>query len=360
MLLLAVETSCDETAVSIFDIEQILNGHSDYKLLYEKISSQVKLHEPYGGVVPELAAREHVRNLPLMVSDAFTQIEKSTSDIRAIAVTSGPGLNGCLLVGVSFCKAMAASLGVPLISLHHIEGHLFAGTLLEEKTVYPQLALVVSGGHTELVLINGLRRYKIIARTRDDAAGEAFDKIASLLSLPYPGGPSLSKRASQGSRSAYALPMGAKDDDTSFSFSGLKTAVLRLTKEVGALDDRTVDDISASAEEAICQALMLKTKRALEKHRVSSLLLTGGVAANKRLRELFTEVAKQQNLQLIIPPMAWCTDNATMMGALAIKFIEKEASVYRDWKPVGGQLGPDTSVTFGATPRWPIENLCNL
>ncbi|MCB0325002.1 MAG: tRNA (adenosine(37)-N6)-threonylcarbamoyltransferase complex transferase subunit TsaD, partial [Bdellovibrionales bacterium] len=266
-MLLAIETSCDETAVAVLDVEPFLSGAPvGTYLKADLISSQAKLHQPYGGVVPELASRAHLINVPLMVEEALRLAGASLDTVSAIAVTRGPGLKGCLLVGLCYAKALSHARGVPLLAVHHIEGHLLAGELLppDERPQWPVLALVVSGGHTMLVLMRGLGDYTVIAKTRDDAAGEAFDKGATLLGLPYPGGPQLSARAKDGDPTRFKLPVGVADDPTSFSFSGLKTAVQRLIHQLGeeAREPQTVNDLSASLQHAIVRALVEKSLQA--------------------------------------------------------------------------------------------------
>jgi N6-L-threonylcarbamoyladenine synthase len=234
-MLLAIDTSCDETALTVLDIDKVLvDGEvlSEKHILSEIISSQVKLHAPYGGVVPELAAREHFNNLQILFKNILSQAGIKKDDISVVAVTRGPGLNGCLLVGFCFAKAFAAMRKIPLLALNHVEGHIFSAELMGRAIQYPALALVVSGGHTMLVLMKGFRQYEIVAKTRDDAAGEAFDKSANLLGLGYPGGAALAKRAELGNALAYKLPIGLAGVDEAFSFSGLKTAVGRLVGDL--------------------------------------------------------------------------------------------------------------------------------
>ena len=364
-MLVAIETSCDETAVSVFDVARVLAGDDildDGVIKTETLASQIRLHEQYGGVVPELAAREHITSLPILFEKALKDSSIGVNDLSAIAVTKGPGLKGCLLVGLCFAKALSYSLKKPLLALNHMEGHIFACELVpkNERATYPCIALVVSGGHTQLVLIQGFRKYKVIATTRDDAAGEAFDKSATLLGLPYPGGPALSKRATNGDSNKFKFPIGVLNDSSSFSFSGLKTAVLKTVKalkENGELKSKDVDDISASVQLAIVKALVEKTFNACRQYGVSSLLLTGGVAANPLLRTMCAERAKELGISFVVPPTKWCTDNATMLGALALRIIEKDPSPYTSWKACKGMLGPDVSMEVGAVARWPLSEI---
>ena len=357
-MLLAVETSCDETAVTLLEI-----GKDTDFILAEYISSQVKLHQPYGGVVPELAAREHVINLPVLVDKALSETKLEVKDIEAIAVTRGPGLKGCLLVGVSYCKGLSRALGVPLIPINHLEGHLWAGFLMpiELQPEYPCLSLVVSGGHTLLILMRGFREYETLASTRDDAAGEAFDKVASLLGLPYPGGPALSREAEKGDRTRYPLPIGMAKDLSSFSFSGLKTAVQRLVRDLGkvAFEPQVRADIAASVEWAIVRALVDKSMEHIKSRaeKPKSFLLTGGVAANGFLRKTFAEALSTSGIKFCVPSHRWCTDNASMIGVLGKGIFERQRDTFRTWSVSNKsplELGPGVLASIGVSPRFPI------
>lgn len=360
-MLLAVETSCDETAVALFDSAVSLSGGraSAAELKAELISSQAKLHAAYGGVVPELASREHVKNLPLVVNDVCSRANVSLDDVSVVAVTAGPGLKGCLLVGLSWAKAFAWAKGIPLIAINHLEGHLYAAELLaeEDRPKYPRLSLLVSGGHTYLIFEKRFRDYQVVAQTRDDAAGEAFDKSATLLNLPYPGGPALSKLAEQGNPQAFSFPKSMSNDPTSFSFSGLKTAVLRCAQKLKEQiqDEQTRADLAASIQEAIVTDLIEKTRTACLSHRPASLQVTGGVAANRRLRERLAALAAELNLQFCAVPPKWCTDNASMIGILALRIIEQNPKKFSQWKSsTGSELGPELNFDVGAKARWPI------
>jgi N6-L-threonylcarbamoyladenine synthase len=354
MKILAIETSCDETALAIVESKELLSTEfklSNY-LLAEVLSSQTALHALYGGVVPELAAREHLQNFSPLLATLLERSGIALNQIEAVAVTQGPGLKGCLLVGLQFGSGLASGLGVPLIPIHHLEGHLWSGLLLEkeQRIQTPFIALLVSGGHTLLVLVEEFRSYKIIASTRDDAAGEAFDKIATLLSLPYPGGPALSKLAISGNRIKYPFPIAMVDDPTSFSFSGLKTAVSR---EIQSIKQRSNDDLSehvradlaASVEHTIAKTLCDKTILACQKYAVKSMLLTGGVAANSYLRAELQEKLNKIGVQLIVAEPRWCTDNAVMIANVGSILVEK--GLY------------EKSVRFKARPDWPITELAS-
>ena len=355
-MLLAIDTSCDETALTVLDIGKVLQGDevSEKLILSEIISSQVKLHKPYGGVVPELASREHLKNFPVLFEDVLTRAKIEKSDISAVAVTSGPGLNGCLLVGLCFAKSFAAVRKVPLLALNHIEGHIFASELMGRQIMYPALALVVSGGHTMLVSMDGFRQYKILAKTRDDAAGEAFDKAANILGLGYPGGAVLSQYAERGDRLAYKLPVGLNDNDDAFSFSGLKTAVLRLVsllRERGELSEQVTFDVCASVQHAIAKALVEKTVRAIRKVNPKDLILVGGVASNQYLRDWLEREAGVCGVNFTVPHKRWCTDNASMMASLATRVIVENKERFLSWKPGGSDMGIDTPYDVSALPR---------
>jgi len=358
-MLIAIETSCDETAVSLIDLDSFNLGKSveDY-LKADIVASQVKLHSPYGGVVPELAAREHMRNLPLVVDEALKKAQIRVEKLSAVAVTRGPGLKGCLLVGLSFAKALAFSRKIPLLTVNHLEGHVYAGELLEKAQRPPAsfLALLVSGGHTQLVLVKDFRKYQLIADTRDDAAGEAFDKVASLLNLPYPGGPSLSKRAMDGDRKSFSFPIALKEDSQSFSFSGLKTAVLRTVqslKEKG-ITEKDITNLSAAVESTIAETLIIKTLNAAVEHNVKSVLLTGGVAANEHLRLRLGEELSKKGIALSVPPRKWCTDNAAMIGVLAARIIQNAGQSFFNVEATSA-----TNLEFQqqCRARWPLMEI---
>ncbi len=352
-MLLAIETSCDETGVAIFANDSLVPS-------VELLASQVALHKEYGGVVPELAARQHIVNLPILVQQALEEAGASIEDLSSVAVTRGPGLKGCLLVGVSYAKALAFSRKIPLLALHHIEGHLAAGELLPEpqRPKLPCLSLVVSGGHTMLVHTERFRDYQVVAQTRDDAAGEAFDKIATLLGLPYPGGPSLARRAEQGDPEAYSFPIALRADPASFSFSGMKTAVLREVSRIPEKQrsEQFISDIAASAQRAITSALIEKSIKACHSLSPSSFLLTGGVAANKELRARLHSALAEIGVAFAVPEQKWCTDNAAMIGVLAQREMHERASLYKQWRAAPSGLGPGVDWDVGAVARWPLEN----
>lgn len=297
--MLAIETSCDETAAAVVD--------RDFRLLSNIVHSQVE-HEAFGGVVPEVAARRHLELLPGIVRKA---LDSANVEPRSVAVTIGPGLIGSLLVGVGFAKAYALSKGIPVFGIHHISGHLHAILLEDPQWSPPFLALTVSGGHTELVMVEAPGAYRSIARTRDDAAGEAFDKAAKMLGLGIPGGPKLSKLAESAGSERIRLSGALMSDQADFSFSGLKTALRRNLHQ-----DKAV--LAASFEDAIVESLCQKTDKALAG--VSKLVLTGGVAANQKLRKAMKAVADDNRVRFAVPSAELCTDNAAMIGAAALAY----------------------------------------
>ena len=309
-LILAIETSCDDTSAALID------GNCD--VLSNVISSQEEVHLKYGGIVPELASREHIRTLIPIMEMALEKAEMGLKNIDAIAVSANPGLIGSLLVGVSFAKGLAFSLKKPLIAVNHIFGHVFANFLEHKNIEFPFLSLIVSGGHTELVIFSSPVEYTILGKTVDDAAGEAFDKIGKLLGLPYPGGPHIDSLAVGGNKLAIEFPLPMlKHDNFDFSFSGLKTSGMLYLKEKGKLDEAATHDFAASFQHAIVEVLFRKTIKALKEHSLKTLLLAGGVAANTELRRTFTEYCIKHNIKLFYPSEKYCTDNAAMIGAAA-------------------------------------------
>lgn len=307
MKFLGIETSCDESAASVVSRE----ANGKFIVHSNVISSQSDLHALYGGVVPELAAREHLKNLPLVLIKALEDAKTLISEIDAIAVTQGPGLKGCLLIGCDFARGISDSSGIEIKSVNHTEAHVLSG-FLNYDLKFPFLSLVVSGGHTELSLVNGIGDYSLLAKTGDDAAGEAFDKSATLLGLPYPGGVELSRLASQVTKSRFTLPIGLKGKDN-FSFSGFKTAVSLLVKE--NLSEETKPEIAWAVEEGIVLALLEKIERASLNTGVKDIVVSGGVAANKRLRARLSE---HKFLNFYPVPLEYCTDNAAMIAATGI------------------------------------------
>ena len=329
MLILCIETSCDETAAAVVrDGRQILSN---------VVASQVDVHARYGGVVPELASRKHVEALPVVIEQALAQAGVTLAAIDGFAVTRGPGLLGALLVGVSAAKAMAWSLGKPLVAVHHMEGHILA-PLLEGTVEFPFLALAVSGGHTHLYRVDGIGYYRTLGQTLDDAAGEAFDKVAKLFGLGYPGGALIDRLAAQGNPSAVAFPrpMLHKGGDD-FSFSGIKTAVLQ---EVGdrhaALEPQRLADLCASFQAAMVEVLTVKTLRAAAREGLQRIVVAGGVACNQGLRQRFAELAAARQLEVRFPSPALCGDNAAMLGVPAAHYLRAGRTAGSDLEPLTG------------------------
>ncbi len=354
-MLLSIETSCDETAVAVFSLDKLTQDFIP-EPLYQAVYSQTKTHQPYGGVVPEIASREHSIKLPLMINDAFTSLGATPKDIKAVAVTFAPGLKGCLLVGLSFAKAFCLSRNIPLIPINHLEGHLYAG-FVGKDLQNSFMSLIASGGHTEIVFVNGFRKYRVLCKTRDDAAGEAFDKVASILTLPYPGGPALSKLAEEGNPKAFSFPVGVPEDNSTFSFSGLKTAVLREVQKIGAdITEEIRANLAASAEHAIVEALITKSKRCLKKNPAKHFVLTGGVAANRLLRQRFND---ELDCDVIIPSHSLCTDNATMIGAVGLLEYFSKKETYQNWSSTQHSefLGPNAPYQLGAEARLSLEKM---
>ena len=303
MNILGIETSCDETAAAV-----VRDGAD---VLSDVVASQVDIHARYGGIVPEVASRQHLLTVLPVVEKAMSEAKVVWQDITAIAVTFGPGLAGSLLVGVNVAKAIALAQGLPLIGINHLEGHIYANWLGNSQPVFPCLCLIVSGGHSDLVLMSGHGRFQRLGRTRDDAAGEAFDKGARILGLGYPGGPAI-EAAAEGVMPRISLPRAWLKGSDDFSFSGLKTALLHLVQERDSLDFSWVAEAAASFQQAIVDVLVNKTVEAAERLDVEQILLAGGVAANKALGDCFTT---NSSIPVLIPPPALCTDNAAMIGA---------------------------------------------
>jgi len=308
--ILGVETSCDETAAAI-----VKNGR---EILSNVVNSQVAVHEHFGGVVPEVASRKHIENIALVVDHAFQQAGLTLTQVDAIAVTNMPGLIGALLVGLSFAKSFAYGLNLPLITVNHLHGHIYANFLEHPDIKFPAICLVVSGGHTSLLYMKSADEYEMIGSTRDDAAGEAFDKIARFLGLGFPGGPAVEMAARRGQDGLYHLPRVFLDrDDYEFSFSGLKTATMNLWKKLERKPERNADDLAREFQNALVEVLVEKTIRAAREYEVETVLLAGGVAANLALREKMAEKANELHLRLYYPSLLLCTDNAAMIAGKA-------------------------------------------
>src|SRR5574341_1620853 len=308
MRVLAIETSCDETSAAVVE-----DGRW---ALSDVVATQIDVHRRWGGVVPELASRNHVVQVMPVVDEALSRAGVDPADLDGLAVTAGPGLVGALLVGVQVAKALALAWEKPLARVNHLEGHLLASFLADDPPAFPYLGLVVSGGHTSLYLAEGFGRYRLLGQTRDDAAGEAFDKGAKLLGLPYPGGVSIDRLAREGDAKAVKFPKAiVKGSDLDFSFSGLKTALLHHVRKHGVPEGRALADLCASYQEAIVGALVQKAFRAARRLQLPRLVLSGGVAANGRLRAAFeAEAATYEGVEVFLPPARLCTDNAAMIA----------------------------------------------
>jgi N6-L-threonylcarbamoyladenine synthase len=312
-LILGIETSCDETSAAVIEDGRIIRSNI--------ISSQIESHKRFGGVVPEVASRHHVENITTIIDEALHKAEYTFDNISAVAVTYGPGLVGALLVGVAAAKAIAFSRGLPLIGVHHIAGHIYANRFVKELE-FPLVALVVSGGHTELVYMKEHGSYEVLGQTRDDAVGEAYDKVARSLKMPYPGGPHIDRLAHEGN-AVIPLPRAWMEGTYDFSFSGLKSAVLNVlhnAEQRGEVVNPA--DLAASFQASVIEVLVEKTFRLIHERPVKQLLLAGGVAANKGLRQVLTDRAAKEGVDLIIPPLSLCTDNAAMIAAAG--YIEYE------------------------------------
>ncbi len=343
---LGIETSCDETGVAVYDSEHGLMGHSLY--------SQIKLHADYGGVVPELASRDHVRKTLPLINDTLEQTSLGLEQLDGIAYTAGPGLVGALLVGAAIGRSLAWTLGLPAIGVHHMEGHMLAPMLDERRPEFPFVALLVSGGHTQLVEVEAVGHYRLLGESVDDAAGEAFDKTAKLLGLPYPGGPELARLAEQGNPGRFRFPRPMTDrPGLDFSFSGLKTFALNTMQQELApelklqpeLAEQTRADIARAFEDAVADTMVIKCRRAVRASSSKTLVLAGGVSANRHLRERIKESMDKEGVEVFYPRPQFCTDNGAMIA-------------YAGWQRL--RAGQRESLGFGARPRWPLEELSPL
>ena len=310
--LLALESSCDETAAALCTL--------DGALIASRIASQIEIHRPYGGVVPEVASRNHILHVRPLVAQVLADVGKKLSDVTAFAATSGPGLVSSLLIGTSMAKALAIAENKPFLAVNHMEGHLLSPFMNEQGPVRPCMALIVSGGHTMLVRVHGVGRYELLGRTRDDAAGEAFDKVAKMLGLPYPGGPEIDKLASRGDPAAFAFPRSFLDGSSlEFSFSGLKTAVLYELPKLDLKNEQTLANVCASVQAAILEVLVEKLVLAAKRSRESLVTVSGGVSCNRGLRAALTARCAKEGLQLLLARPDLCTDNAGMIAFAAVQ-----------------------------------------
>ena len=336
MVVLGIETSCDETGVALYDTARGLLGHALY--------SQVAMHADYGGVVPELASRDHIRRLLPLTREVLARSALALADIDAIAYTEGPGLAGALLVGASAAHGLAYALGIPAVGLHHLEGHLLSPLLSDPAPGFPFVALLVSGGHSQLMRVDGVGEYALLGETVDDAAGEAFDKSAKLLGLGYPGGPAIARLAERGRPGRYKLPRPMlASGDLNFSFSGLKTAVLIAARE-RPLDEQARADLAAEVQAAIVEVLVEKSLAALDETGLSRLVVAGGVGANRLLRRKLTASAERVGCTVYYPDLEFCTDNGAMIAFAGAKRLE--------------QCGArNTVLSFSVRPRWDLAEL---
>lgn len=336
MLVLGLESSCDETGVALYDTEQGLLAHA--------LHSQVAMHADFGGVVPELASRDHIQRALPLTQQVLASANKSLADIDGIAYTQGPGLAGALLVGTSIAQSLAFSLQIPSIGIHHLEGHLLAPLLEDNPPKFPFVALLVSGGHSQLMRIDDIGEYTLLGDTLDDAAGEAFDKTAKLLGLGYPGGPALARLAAEG-KSRFTLPRPMlHSKDLNFSFSGLKTAVLTLVNKHQPLDTQTQADIAWEFQEAVTEILTTKCMTALRETGLDNLIVSGGVGANTRLRERLNIAAKRKLCRVSYPRLEFCTDNGAMIAFAGAMRLKAQQSKLQDY-------------SFSVRPRWDLAEL---
>ncbi len=338
MRVLGIETSCDETGLAVYDTNGGLLAHA--------LHSQVAMHEAYGGVVPELASRDHVRRVVPLARRVLSEAATLLSGLDGIAYTQGPGLAGALLVGASVANALGFALGKPVVGIHHLEGHLLSPLLADPKPAFPFVALLVSGGHSQLFDVEGVGRYRLLGDTLDDAAGEAFDKTAKLLGLPYPGGPALARLAEAGRDGAVSLPRPMLySGDLDMSFSGLKTAVLTLARRqaaAGALDDAHKADIACEFQHAVVDVLVAKALAALDAARRAQLVVAGGVGANSELRSRLSAQVEARGGRVYFPPLAFCTDNGAMIALVgALRLASARSDGYE----------------FTVRPRWDLATL---
>ena len=333
MTVLGIESSCDETGLALYDSVRGLLAHA--------VHSQVAMHEDYGGVVPELASRDHIRRLAPLLREVLARAGAAKEDIDAVAYTAGPGLAGALLTGASFAEALALALGVPVLPVHHLEGHLLSPLLSRESASFPFIALLVSGGHTQIMCVQRVGHYELMGESLDDAAGEAFDKTAQLLGLGYPGGPAVALLAESGVPGKFKLPRPMLNSgDFMFSFSGLKTAVLTAARERSLTDqDRT--DLAMEFQEAATEVLATKALAACRARSLKTLVVAGGVGANQRLRERLDAAAKQSGIRVCYPEMALCTDNGAMIAFAGAQRL------------LAGAVATGNGA-FAVKPRWPL------
>jgi len=339
MLVLGIETSCDETGIALYD--------SDKGLIADRLYSQIAVHNEYGGVVPELASRDHVRKLLPLIKEVLNEARLSKEDLSGIAYTQGPGLVGALFVGACFGRSLAYALDIPAIGVHHMEGHLLAPLLEKNPPQFPFVALLVSGGHTQLVNVSGIGQYDVLGESLDDAAGEAFDKAAKMLDLDYPGGPNIAKLAAQGKPGRFTFPRPMTDrPGLDFSFSGLKTYTLNTVsahaQANGLPDDQTCADIAFAFQEAVADTLVIKCRRALQQTQLKTLVIAGGVAANTRLREKLKVALDKIHAHVKYARHEFCTDNGAMIAFAGCQRLTAKQQ---------------SSLAVNVRPRWPMNEL---
>jgi N6-L-threonylcarbamoyladenine synthase len=338
MIVLGIETSCDETGIALYS--------SEAGLLAEVLYSQIDLHQKYGGVVPELASRDHIRKTLPLIREVMLKANCKGTDIDGVAYTAGPGLSGALLVGAAIGRSLGMAWNIPTIGVHHMEGHLLAPQLEKNAPQFPFVALLVSGGHTQLVAVEGIGQYKVIGESLDDAAGEAFDKVAKMLDLPYPGGPHVARLAQQGTPGRFVFPRPMTNrPGLDFSFSGLKTFTLNTVQEHSkdnVIDEQTKADIAHAFQEAVVATMVIKCRRAFKETGMKTLVIAGGVSANTRLREELAIMAAAENGQLYYPQLKYCTDNGAMIAYAGCQRL---------------LAGQSDDLGFYAKPRWNLESL---
>ncbi|KZT13581.1 N(6)-L-threonylcarbamoyladenine synthase TsaD [Acidovorax sp. GW101-3H11] len=340
LLILGIESSCDETGVALVRS----TGDAVPTLLSHALHSQIEMHQAYGGVVPELASRDHIRRVLPLAKEVLTESGQTLADVDVVAYTRGPGLAGALLVGAGVACALGAALNKPVLGVHHLEGHLLSPFLSADPPEFPFVALLVSGGHTQLMRVDGVGRYEILGETIDDAAGEAFDKSAKLMGLGYPGGPALSRLAEQGSATAFKLPRPLlHSGDLDFSFAGLKTAVLTQAKKLGDELEARKADLAASTEAAIVDVLVKKTLTALKQTGLKRVVVAGGVGANRHLRAQLNAACAAAKVRVHYPELHLCTDNGAMIAMAAAMRLQ------------AGQQQANSDYAFDVKPRWPLD-----
>lgn len=342
MLLLGIESSCDETGVALVES----HGQAVPRLMAHALHSQIAMHQAYGGVVPELASRDHIRRVLPLTEAVMKEAGRTLAEIDVVAYTRGPGLAGALLVGAGVACALGAALGRPVLGVHHLEGHLLSPFLSADPPEFPFVALLVSGGHTQLMRVDGVGRYELLGETIDDAAGEAFDKSAKLMGLPYPGGPWLAKLAETGDAAAFKLPRPLlHSGDLDFSFAGLKTAVLTQARKLGDELEARKPDLAASTQAAIVEVLLKKSLAALERTGLRRLVVAGGVGANRRLREQLDAACAKRRVRVHYPELHLCTDNGAMIAMAAAMRLQS------------GLAQASARYAFDVKPRWPMASL---